>query len=125
MYIMASIAVVLISTLVFLLLPELFSINWVGEFAFVAAIYAISFFVFQKSLKAKPQSRALIFMALTTGKMLLAMIFALILILGLEIESLSDILYFVSLYLVFLVVEVMVFTKAISVENSEKPEKMS
>jgi hypothetical protein len=64
-------------------------------------------------------------MALTTGKMLLAMIFALVLIMGFEIDALSDILYFVSLYLIFLVVEVMVFTKAISGENLEKSEKMS
>jgi hypothetical protein len=124
-YGMALVAVVLLSALVFLFLPELYSENWIPEFTFVAFIYALSFFVFLRSMKAKPESRALIFMALTTGKMLLAMIFALVLIMGFEIDALSDILYFVSLYLIFLVVEVMVFTKAISGENLEKSEKMS
>jgi hypothetical protein len=124
-YGMALVAVVLLSALVFLFLPELYSENWIPEFAFVAFIYALSFFVFLRSMKAKPENRALIFMALTTGKMLLAMIFALVLIMGFEIDALSDILYFVSLYLIFLVVEVMVFTKAISGENLEKSEKMS
>lgn len=118
-------AVVILSAVFYILSPHLFSMNWVTEFVFVCALYSVSFLVFVKSLRVKPQSRALVFMALTTGKMLLAMIFALVLIMGFEIDSLSDILYFVLTYLVFLVVEVMAFTKAISGFQNEEPEKMS
>ncbi|HPF01477.1 MAG TPA: hypothetical protein PKY63_12490 [Bacteroidales bacterium] len=91
--------------------PELYGISWPWSLGLLAVLNALSFLVFQRSLKQDSKASALIFLALTTGKMLLGMIYILVLVMGFGIDSLSDSLFFVILYLLFLALEVVVFTK--------------
>ncbi len=91
--------------------PGLYGISWPWSMAILVVLNALSFLVFQKSLQQNPKAAALIFLALTTGKMLLAMIYILVLVMGFGIDSLNDSLFFVILYLLFLALEVIVFTK--------------
>ncbi len=91
--------------------PELYGISWPWSLGLLAVLNALSFLVFQRSLKQDSKASALIFLALTTGKMLLGMIYILVLVMGFGIDSLNDSLFFVILYLLFLALEVVVFTK--------------
>ncbi len=91
--------------------PELYGVSWPWSMAIPVVLNALSFLVFQKSLQQNPKAAALIFLALTTGKMLFGMIYILVLVMGFGIRSLNDSLFFVILYLLFLALEVVVFTK--------------
>ncbi|MDX9932523.1 MAG: hypothetical protein RB294_08060 [Bacteroidales bacterium] len=94
--------------------PELYGISWPWSLGLLAVLNALSFLVFQRSLKQDSKASALIFLALTTGKMLLGMIYILVLVMGFGIDSLNDSLFFVILYLLFLALEVVVFTKNVN-----------
>ena len=91
--------------------PGLYGISWPWSMTILVILNTLSFLVFQRSLKQDSKASALIFLALTTGKMLLAMIYILVLVMGFGIDSLNDSLFFVILYLLFLALEVIVFTK--------------
>lgn len=91
--------------------PELYGISWPWSLGLLAVLNALSFLVFQRSLKQDSKASALIFLALTTGKMLLGMIYILVLVMGFGIDSMNDSLFFVILYFLFLALEVVVFTK--------------
>ena len=58
------------------------------------------------------------FLALTIGKMLLEIIYILVLVMGLKIDSLNDSLFFVILYMMFLALEVLVFTKNVNKDKN-------
>jgi len=99
------------------LFPELYGVSWPWSMGILVLLNALSFLVFQKSLKQNPKTSSLIFLALTTGKMLLAMIYVLVLVMGLEINSLNDSLFFVILYLLFLALEVVVFARNVKAQE--------
>lgn len=111
--------------LIFYLLPEVYSFTWPASLIFIGLVYALSFLIFQKSLKANAEKSALVFLALTTGKMLLSMIYVLVLVINFEEAGLPDYLYFISLYLVFLTAEVVLFTKSLKPSSKTNTEIMS
>ena len=96
--------------------PQYYGISWPWTLGILSALYALSFFIFQKAVQKNPKSIALIFLALTTGKMLLGMIYILVLVMGFSLNSLNDSLYFVVLYFSYLALEVTVFTKVLKRE---------
>jgi len=103
--------------------PQYYGVSWPWTLGVFTAVYALSFFIFQKAVQKNPKSIALVFLALTTGKMLLGMIYILVLSFGLGIDSLSDSLYFVVLYFCYLVIEVTVFTKVLKRESDNQQAK--
>ena len=96
------------------LFPHIYGKTWPITLSILVLLNFFSFLIFQKSLKQNPKTSAMIFLALTVGKMLLGMIYILVLVMGLGIDSLNDSLFFVILYLAFLVLEIAVFTKNVS-----------
>ena len=98
--------------------PNLYGISWSWSMTFLVVLNALSFLIFQKSLKQKPKEAVLFFLALTIGKMLLAIIYILVLVMGLKIDSLNDSLFFVILYMMFLALEVLVFTKNVNKDKN-------
>jgi hypothetical protein len=96
------------------LFPHIYGKTWPITLSILVLLNFFSFLIFQKSLKQNPKTSAMIFLALTVGKMLLGMIYILVLVMGFGIDSLNDSLFFVILYLAFLVLEIAVFTKNVS-----------
>ena len=96
------------------LFPHIYGKTWQITLSILVLLNFFSFLIFQKSLKQNPKTSAMIFLALTVGKMLLGMIYILVLVMGFGIDSLNDSLFFVILYLAFLVLEIAVFTKNVS-----------
>jgi len=90
--------------------PQIYGVSWPYSMLVLATLYGLSFLVFSRSTQSESKTAALLFLALTTGKMLLGMIYVLVLVMAFEIDSLRDMLYFVSLYFLFLALEVVVFT---------------
>ena len=96
------------------LFPRIYGKTWPITLSILVLLNFFSFLIFQKSLKQNPKTSAMIFLALTVGKMLLGMIYILVLVMGFGIDSLNDSLFFVILYLAFLVLDIAFFTKNVS-----------
>ncbi len=105
--------------------PDLYHFTWLFSFLFTAAMYAAGFFLYSRALKDDPQKRTLLFLAITTLKMLMAMIYILVLVFRFAECDLRDYLYFMSLYLIFLITEVIVFTALLREKHPGNSEKMS
>ena len=94
-------------------LPQIYSQLWIWTLLFLSAIYSLSFFVFLKTVGKNPKTSSLVFLALTVGKMLLAMIYFFVLVIAFDIKSLSFALFFAISYFLFLALEIIVFIKEI------------
>ncbi|NLL27837.1 MAG: hypothetical protein GX259_03500 [Bacteroidales bacterium] len=94
-------------------LPQIYNQLWIWTILFLSAIYSLSFFIFLKTVGKNPKTSSLVFLALTVGKMLLAMIFFFVLVMAFDIKSLSFALFFAISYLSFLILEIIVFIREI------------
>ena len=112
---------VLIGTTIALLMnfaPDLLSENYPWYFIFNFLLYVIALYVLlQISRKQNAEKFVMIFLVTTVGKMLLAMIFILIMIMNTSTEPVKDAVLFMSIYLLYLVQELIVLMKARKVEN--------
>lgn len=110
-----------IFTAVFLLIvyaPELISQNYGWYLIFNFSIYAIALYVLLNvSRKHNPEKFVMIFLAVTVGKMLLAMIFILIMVLKTATEPVKDAILFMSIYLIYLLQELLVLIEARKIEK--------
>lgn len=98
--------------------PEILSPNYLWYFVFNFLVYALALYVLlMVSRKHGAEKFVMIFLVTTVGKMLLAMIFILIMIMNTATEPVLDAILFMSIYLIYLTQELLVLFKARKVEN--------
>jgi hypothetical protein len=99
--------------------PEILSPNYLWYFIFNFSVYALALYVLlMVSRKHDAEKFVMIFLVTTVGKMLLAMIFILIMIMNTATQPVLDAILFMSIYLLYLMQELLVLFKARKVENS-------
>ncbi|PLW92718.1 MAG: hypothetical protein C0592_09410 [Marinilabiliales bacterium] len=98
--------------------PDLISHNYPWYLVFNFSLYAIALYVLlQVSRKHTAEKFVMIFLVTTVGKMLLAMIFILVMIMNSATDPVKDAILFMSVYLIYLAQELLVLMNARKVEN--------
>ena len=98
--------------------PEIISPHYPWYLIFNFVIYALALYIMLNvSRKHDPEKFVMIFLAATVGKMLLAMIFILIMVMKTSTEPVKDAILFMTIYLIYLTQELVVLMKSRKIEN--------
>ncbi len=114
-----SVGIALVLVLLRSFAPEILSPHYRWYYVFNFSVYALALYVLlMVSRKHDAEKFVLIFLVTTVGKMLLAMIFILVMIMNTTTQPVLDAILFMSIYLLYLTQELLVLFKARKVENS-------